>query len=123
MKRIAIGLILSSLLLSPVWAVVSEQEIKALYAENNIKDAFTLLLSIPEDERNGEHWLLMGNILQDEGKVDDAIFMYNNAIATDEKNFKAHYNLGNIYLEQDKPNLAIAEFKKVVKYIYEILII
>ena len=34
----------------------------------------------------------------------------------DEKNYKAHYNLGNIYLEQDKPNLAISEFKKVVKY-------
>ena len=112
MKKIIIGLVLLMGIILPGSAEVSNQEIKALYAENSIKDAFNLLLSIPEEERSSENWLLMGNILQDEGKVDDAIFMYNNAIATDEKNYKAHYNLGNIFLEQDKPNLAIAEFKK-----------
>ena len=90
MKRIVAGLILSIGLFLPVCADVSNQEIKVLYAENNIKEAFNLLLSIPEEERTSENWLLMGNILQDEGKPDDAIFMYNNAIATDEKNYKAH---------------------------------
>jgi len=116
MKRILAGLFIFLTTATSCIANISNEEIRILYAENNIKDSFNLLLSIPEEERTSENWLLMGNILQDEGKVDDAIFMYNQAIAVDEKNYKAHYNLGNLYLEQDKPNLAIDEFKKVTKY-------
>lgn len=92
------------------------EQAKVLYASNNLKDAFTILLSIPEEERTADNWLLIGNILQDEGKTDDAIFMYNHAISVNEKDYKAHYNLGNIYLEQNKPNLAINEYKKAIKY-------
>lgn len=91
-------------------------KINILYAENNIKEAFTLLLSIPEGQRTSLNWLLMGNILQDEGKIDDAAFMYNQAISVNEKFYKAHYNLGNIYMLQEKPNMAIQEYKKTVKY-------
>ncbi len=91
-------------------------QINILYAENNIKEAFNLILSIPEEERTSQNWLLMGNILQDEGKLDDAAFMYNRAISINEKYYKAHYNLGNIYMLQDKPNLAIQSYKKAVKY-------
>ena len=93
-----------------------DDKIKILYAGNNIKEAFTLLLSIPEDQRNAQHWLLMGNILQDEGKNDDAVFMYNRAISADPKYYKAYYNLGNIYMIQNKPNMAVQQFKKAVKY-------
>ncbi len=93
-----------------------DDKIKILYAENNIKEAFTLLLSIPEEQRNAQHWLLMGNILQDEGKNDEAIFMYNRSIAADIKYYKAYYNLGNIYMLQNKPNMAIQQYKKAVKY-------
>ncbi len=85
------------------------------YAENDIKSAFNLFLSIPEDERTAQNWLLMGNILQDQGKIDEAIFMYNKAINTDEKYYKAHYNLGNIYLQDGRPNMAIEQYKKVIK--------
>ena len=91
-------------------------KINILYAENNIKEAFTLLLSIPEEERSAQNWLLMGNILQDDGKNDDAAFMYNRAISIDEKYYKAYYNLGNIYMLLDKPNMAIQAYKKAVKY-------
>ena len=90
--------------------------IRVLYAENNIKDAFNVLLSIPEDDRTSENWLLMGNIMQDEGRLDDAVLMYNHAIASDEKNYKAHYNLGNVYFDKDKTVDAVAEYKKAVKY-------
>lgn len=92
------------------------EKINILYAGNNIKEAFSNILSINEDERTEQQWILAGNILQDEGKIDDAIFMYNRAIVVNEKSYKAHYNLGNIYLQQEKPFLAIDEFKKAVKY-------
>lgn len=85
------------------------------YAENDIKKAFELFLSIPEDKRSPQNWLLLGNILQDQGKLDEAIFMYKQAIQVDEKYYKAYYNLGNIYLQQDKPNMAVTEYKKVTK--------
>ncbi len=85
------------------------------YAENDIKSAFNLFLSIPENERSAQNWLLLGNILQDQGKIDEAIFMYNRAIQLDDKYYKAHYNLGNIYLQDGRPNMAIEQYKKVIK--------
>ena len=116
MKKILATLFIISSLSGICLADDLNDQIKILYAENDIKGAFNLLLSIPEEERTCENWLLMGNIMQDEGKLDEAIFMYNSAIATDKKNYKAHYNLGNIYLDQNKPNLAIEEYKKAIKY-------
>lgn len=85
------------------------------YAENDIKSAFNLFLTIPEEERSAQNWLLLGNILQDQGKLDEATFMYNKAIETDNKYYKAHYNLANIYLNDGKPNMAIEEYKQVIK--------
>lgn len=91
------------------------EQAKLLYADNNITESFNALLSIPEEERTAENWLLLGNILQDKGRNDDAVFMYTQAILKDEKFYKAHYNLGNCYLNDDKPNMAIEEYKKVLK--------
>lgn len=116
MKKILTLLIITALGVSTCIADELNDKINILYAENNIKDAFNLLLSIPEEDRNVQNWLLMGNILQDKGKNDDAAFMYSRAISLDEKYYKAHYNLGNIYMLQDKPNMAIQSYKKAVKY-------
>ena len=85
------------------------------YAENNIEKAFSLFLTIPEEDRTAQDYLILGNILQDQGKSEDAMFMYNRALMEDENYYKASYNLGRIYLEQEKPNLAIQEFKKTIK--------
>lgn len=85
------------------------------YAENDIKSAFNLFLSIPENERTAQNWLLLGNILQDQGKIDEAVFMYNRAIQVDDKYYKAYYNLGNIYLQDGRPNMAVEQYKKVIK--------
>ncbi len=105
----------------PVIFTQSEQyqnitnQANVFYAGNDIKSAFNLLLSIPDNERSPQNWLLLGNILQDEGKLDEAVFMYNKAIEVDEKYYKAYYNLGNIYLNDGKPNMAIEQYKKVIK--------
>ena len=93
---------------------VSEQA-NVYYAQNDIKQAQELFLSIPETERSAQNWLLLGNILQDQGKTSEAEFMYNKAIQIDDKFYKAYYNLGNIYFNDGKPNLAVEQFKKVIK--------
>ena len=116
MKKILALLTTGIILTNTVLADEMSDRVRVLYAENNIKEAFNVLLSIPEDNRTSENWLLMGNIMQDESRIEDAEMFYNHAIAADPKNYKAHYNLGNIYLSQDKNELAVTEFKKAVRY-------
>ncbi|MBD5403292.1 tetratricopeptide repeat protein [bacterium] len=94
---------------------VSEQA-KILYAQNDIDGAMKILQDKAEDSRSAEDWLLMGNILQDKDKINEAVYMFNQAISVDPKYYKAHYNLGYIYMIQDKPNMALTEFKKSTKY-------
>lgn len=93
---------------------LSEQAV-ILYNENNLTAAFDTLLKIKEADRTALDWVLLGNILQDQVKVSDAVFMYQRAIIVDPKCYKAYYNLGNIYLEEDKPNLAIENYRKANK--------
>ena len=111
--------LLSILLISSnctlAFSLPKAKETSIFYAENDIKSAFNLILSIPENERSAQNWLLLGNILQDQGKIDEAIFMYNKAIELDDKYYKAYYNLGNIYLQDGRPNMAIEQYKKVIK--------
>jgi len=116
MKRLLIVLLV---LLSAnyVFAMTNEElseKAKLEYVQNNVDDAFQTLLSIPEDARTSQNWLLLGNVLQDKGKSDDAIFMYHQAEQTDLKDYRPPYNLGRIYLEQEKPNSAIKEFEKSI---------
>ena len=72
--------------------------------------------SIPEQERSAEDWLLIGNIMQDKQNIEQAIYMFNKSAQKDPKFYKAHYNLGYIYLSKNQPNMALEEFKKAVKY-------
>jgi tetratricopeptide (TPR) repeat protein len=94
----------------------SSQEARVLYAQNEIDSALKVLKTKGEVYRSAEDWLLIGNILQDKDKLDEATYMYKKAIEKDPKYYKAHYNLGYIYLIQEKPNMALEEFKKSVKY-------
>jgi tetratricopeptide (TPR) repeat protein len=92
----------------------SEQAI-VLYNDNNLTAAMETLLSIKENDRIAQDYLLLGNILQDQEKNVDAIFMYQRAILKDPKFYKAYYNLGNIYLADDKPFLAIENYRETNK--------
>jgi tetratricopeptide (TPR) repeat protein len=89
---------------------------RVFYLDNNLKKSFDIISSIPEDERTAQDWLLLGNVLQDQDKTPEAVFMLNRAILVDKKFYKAYYNLANIYLQEEKPNLAIANYKNAIKY-------
>ncbi len=92
------------------------QQAVALYTDNNLDESLAVFSQIPEDKRPAEAWLLMGNILMDKEKKDEAIFMYGRAILTDSKFYKAYYNLGNIYLADEKLNMAVDQYKSAAKY-------
>ena len=81
-----------------------------------VHGAQKILLGKTEESRSAEDCLLLGNILQDKDRIDEALYMFKKSIEVDPKYYKAHYNLGYIYLSQDKPNMALAEFKQAVKY-------
>ena len=95
--------------------LTKSEEAIFFYNENNLKGAFEILLTIKEAERNTEDWILLGNILQDQNKISDAVFMYQRAILLNPKSYKPYYNLGNIYLEEEKPYLAIENYRKANK--------
>ena len=86
----------------------------AFYSDNNYQKTMDLILQIPEDKRSAQDWLLLGNILDDKGERDNALFMYQKAILCDETYYKSYYNLGNAYLAEDKPHLAIVQYKKLL---------
>lgn len=97
-------------------SLTPSEQATIFYNENNIKNSFDTLLAIKDADRTAQDWLLLGNILQDQSKMSDAIFMYQRAITLDSKFYKAYYNLGNIYLEDDKPYLAIENYRKANKF-------
>lgn len=92
------------------------QQAVALYTDNNLDDSLKTFLKIPEKYRSAQDYVLMGNILADLGRREDAIFMYKRAILTDEFNYKAYYNIGNVCLNDDKYFMAIDYYKKAKKY-------
>jgi len=87
----------------------------AFYSDNNFDKTMELLLQIGEDERSAQDWLLLGNLVDEKGEKDQAIFMYQKALNANPKYYKAYYNIANIYLEQAKYNMAIDNYKNAVK--------
>ncbi len=59
----------------------------------------------------------LGNVLQRQEKMDEAIAEYTHAIQKGDKNLKdkAHYNLGNLYYKQQKPDEAISNYIQALK--------
>lgn len=123
MKKIIISLIFifSVLFLSEeVFAKTSIQEKKreiiALYNSNNLEEAYNQISKITEDERDFMLWYLLGNISQDMGNDTNASFFLQKSILLNPAFDKAHYNLGNIYLKEEKYNSAIREYKSAIKH-------
>ena len=92
------------------------QQAVAFYNDNNLEEALNSFLKIPEKYRTAQDYVLIGNILLDLEKPEDAVFMYKRAILTDEFYYKPYYNIGNVYLNDDKFFMAIDYYKKAIKY-------
>ena len=76
----------------------------AFYSDNNNVRTMDLILQINGKDRSAQDWLLLGNVMADTGKIEDAVYMYNKAIEKDKKCYKAYYNLGNYYFDNGKYN-------------------
>ena len=92
------------------------QQAVAFYNDNNLEEALNSFLKIPEKYRTAQDYVLIGNILLDLEKSEDAVFMYKRAILTDEFYYKPYYNIGNVCLNDDKFFMAIDYYKKAIKY-------
>ncbi len=69
-----------------------------------LKTATTLLAT------NAEAWNYYGVALQHDGQLADASTAYQNALRFDRDLVEAHYNLGCLYLDENKPGDAKTEF-------------
>ncbi len=116
MKKIVL-IIACILFCTPSFAeeMTKSQQAVAYYNDNNITEAIKVLESIPEEDKTAEDWLLMGNLLQDNDKISEAVFMFKRAILTDKTFYKPYYNLANIYLDEERPLMAIDNYKTVIK--------
>jgi len=94
----------------------TKNNIKVLYNTNRLKEAYQLISQMDENLRDAEIWMLAANITQDYGRDLDTIYLLQKAISSDPKYYKAYYNLGNIYLKENKYNSAIVNYKKCVRY-------
>lgn len=84
----------------------------AFYSDNNYQKTMDLILQIDESKRTPQDWLLLGNVLDDKGERDNAIFMYQKALTIDGKFYKAYYNLANCYADNGQYNMAVKNYKK-----------
>ena len=84
MKRfLVIAFLISSC--SVCYANELSKQATAFYSDNNRIRTMDLILQINEKERSAQDWLLLGNVLADNGKAEDAVYMYQKAIAKDNK--------------------------------------
>ena len=95
-------------------ALELSKQATAFYSDNNFNKTMELILQINEYDRTAQDWLILGNLFQEKGEKDNAIFMYQKAIIVDEKYYKAYYNLANIYLADEKYNVAIENYKQAL---------
>lgn len=114
MKRVVLFLLLAAGINICFASDELSKQATAFYSDNNHNKTMDLLLQINENERSAQDWLLLGNLLDEKGEKDNAIFMYQKAINTDSKYYKAYYNLANIYLADERYNMAVENYKKAV---------
>jgi len=86
------------------------------YNTNQGAKAFAVLEQIPENSRDSDILLIMGNIVEDYKKPEQARAFMLQALVKNSENYKAYYNLGCLYLKEEKYFFAIDYFKKAIKY-------
>ena len=66
------------------------------------------------DKEKADRFVRLGMEAQKENKTDEAIIQFKNALQKDPLHSGAHYALGKIYLEIDKPQLAAMELNLAI---------
>lgn len=114
-KFILLALLLNLSLCGAASVDELSKQATAFYSDNNRIKTLDLILQINEKERSSKDWILLGNVLADNGKIEDAAYMYQKAIDNDKKCYKAYYNLGNYYMGKGQFDKAISNYKKASK--------
>lgn len=96
--------------------VAQKKEAVALYNANKLEDAYQMIAKIPEENRDSEMWLLLANITEDYNNDIDAFFLLKKSLEKDPKYYKAYYNLGNLYMKDNRISKAIENFQLAAKY-------
>lgn len=86
------------------------------YEQKELDQAYSAYKQItmiePATENARVAWLNMGNVLDDQGRYDEAIEAYQKSLSISEKDDTAYYNLGIAYKHAGKPELAIQAWKR-----------
>ncbi len=70
---------------------------------------------IESDPNNPGNFIQLGYVYFQKGEYDAAISNYKKALALDDKNYQAHYNLALAYDITDKKDRAVQEFQKAIE--------
>lgn len=104
------------------YSVLSDKEILdikneafALYSTNNKEEALQMLNRIPQNRRDEDVFVIIGNICDDLGQRGAAIENFNKASQVSSKAYKAYYNIGCILLKKKSYELAQKNFKMSIK--------
>jgi tetratricopeptide (TPR) repeat protein len=84
---------------------------KKLLDEGDYADAADEFKSATEDTAtNAEAWNYLGVAEQHTGQLDDAAKAYQRALELDRDLMEAHFNLGCLWMQEEKPDKAVSEF-------------
>ena len=92
-----------------------KNEAFALYSTNNKKEALEMLSKIPQNRKDEDIFVVIGNIYDDLGQRGIAIENFNKAVSVSKKPYKAYYNIGCILLKKKSFELAQENFKMSIK--------
>ena len=92
-----------------------KNEAFALYSTNNKKEALEMLNRIPQNRRDEDVFVVIGNIYDDLDQRGLAIENFNKASKISNKAYKAYYNIGCLLLKKKSVELAQKNFKMSIK--------
>lgn len=86
----------------------------AFYNVNDLDNSYQLLMQIPDNQKVASDWLMLANIAQDKGNIEETVELLQKSIQADKKFYKAYYNLANVYYEKKDIENAILNYKKTI---------
>jgi tetratricopeptide (TPR) repeat protein len=91
-----------------------EQNGITYYKSGQYEDALDCFFKIPSEQRSEDIYMLVANCFETTGQKYRAIDTLKRLIEINPKNYKAYYNLGNIYLKDEEYSKAIELYNATV---------